>query len=63
MAVIVLQAVMVDSSDVTVWYKIGTIALKLDKYQLARHAFEMVTIITQYIQRFSLDVLIKKTIT
>ena len=33
---------MVDSSDVTVWYKVGSIALKIQKYQLARHAFEQV---------------------
>lgn len=32
----------VDESETTVWYKIGTIALKLHNYQLARLGFEQV---------------------
>ncbi len=35
---------MVDSSDVTVWYKVGIVALKLDHYPLASHAFEQVRV-------------------
>ncbi|XP_064634995.1 calcineurin-binding protein cabin-1-like [Lineus longissimus] len=34
-----LEAVNVDSSDVTLWHKIGTTAIKLDNYQLAKFAF------------------------
>ncbi len=34
---------MLDSTDVTVWYKMGILALKLDQYALARHSFEQVT--------------------
>ena len=44
-----LQAVMVDSSDVSVWFQIGQIALKLVNYPLARHAFEMVNNISSLI--------------
>lgn len=36
----VFQAVMLDSTDVSVWYKIGHVALKLLRLPLARHAFE-----------------------
>ncbi|ELU14548.1 hypothetical protein CAPTEDRAFT_199502 [Capitella teleta] len=35
-----LQAVNVDATDVTVWHKIGVIALKLEHFSLARHSFE-----------------------
>ncbi|XP_064599840.1 calcineurin-binding protein cabin-1-like [Liolophura sinensis] len=35
-----LEAVVVDATEVTVWYKIGTLALKLCKYSLARFSFE-----------------------
>ncbi|XP_061174422.1 calcineurin-binding protein cabin-1-like [Saccostrea echinata] len=35
-----IEAVKVDESETTVWYKIGTIALKLHNYQLARLGFE-----------------------
>jgi hypothetical protein len=38
----VFQAVKVDTSEVTVWYKIGTIAMKLHNYSLARLGFEQV---------------------
>ncbi|KAK2183067.1 hypothetical protein NP493_324g00033 [Ridgeia piscesae] len=35
-----LQAVLVDSTDVTVWHKISKLALSLHQYSLARHAYE-----------------------
>ncbi|XP_037679390.1 calcineurin-binding protein cabin-1 [Choloepus didactylus] len=35
-----LQAVMLDSTDVNLWYKIGHVALRLTQVPLARHAFE-----------------------
>ncbi|XP_072455696.1 calcineurin-binding protein cabin-1 [Notamacropus eugenii] len=35
-----LEAVMLDSTDVNLWYKIGCVALKLVCISLARHAFE-----------------------
>ena len=35
-----IEAVAVDDSDVTVWYRIGNIALKIHNYPLARHGFE-----------------------
>uniref|UniRef100_A0AAY4DK15 Calcineurin-binding protein cabin-1 MEF2-binding domain-containing protein n=1 Tax=Denticeps clupeoides TaxID=299321 RepID=A0AAY4DK15_9TELE len=35
-----LQAVMLDSTDVNMWYKIGQVALRLVRVPLARHAFE-----------------------
>lgn len=35
-----LQAVMLDSTDVNLWYKIGHVALRLIRVPLARHAFE-----------------------
>ncbi|XP_048242654.1 calcineurin-binding protein cabin-1-like [Haliotis rufescens] len=35
-----LEAVKIDSSEVTVWYKIGTIGLKIHDYSLSRLAFE-----------------------
>ncbi|XP_007955587.1 calcineurin-binding protein cabin-1, partial [Orycteropus afer afer] len=35
-----LQAVMLDSTDVNLWYKIGHVALRLVRIPLARHAFE-----------------------
>uniref|UniRef100_A0A8C8ZFQ1 Calcineurin binding protein 1 n=1 Tax=Prolemur simus TaxID=1328070 RepID=A0A8C8ZFQ1_PROSS len=35
-----LQAVMLDSTDVNLWYKIGHVALRLVRVPLARHAFE-----------------------
>lgn len=35
-----LQAVMLDSTDVNLWYKIGRVAIKLIRLPLARHAFE-----------------------
>ncbi|XP_068952704.1 calcineurin-binding protein cabin-1 [Petaurus breviceps papuanus] len=35
-----LEAVMLDSTDVNLWYKIGCVALKLVCIPLARHAFE-----------------------
>ncbi|XP_020833225.1 calcineurin-binding protein cabin-1 isoform X2 [Phascolarctos cinereus] len=35
-----LEAVMLDSTDVNLWYKIGRVALKLVCIPLARHAFE-----------------------
>nr|XP_014344546.1 PREDICTED: calcineurin-binding protein cabin-1 [Latimeria chalumnae] len=35
-----LEAVMLDSTDVSLWYKIGRVALKLVRISLARHAFE-----------------------
>lgn len=34
------QAVMLDSTDVNLWYKIGHVALRLTRVPLARHAFE-----------------------
>lgn len=34
------QAVMLDSTDVNLWYKIGHVALRLIRVPLARHAFE-----------------------
>lgn len=40
-----LQAIQIDTSEVTVWYKIGTIALKINNFSLARLGFEQVTII------------------
>ena len=36
------QAVLVDSTDVTVWHKISKLALSLHQYSLARHAYEQV---------------------
>jgi hypothetical protein len=35
-----VQAVMLDSTDVNLWYKIGHVALRLIRLPLARHAFE-----------------------
>ncbi|XP_053326414.1 calcineurin-binding protein cabin-1 isoform X2 [Spea bombifrons] len=35
-----LEAVMLDSTDVNLWYKIGCLALRLVRIPLARHAFE-----------------------
>ncbi|XP_005595446.3 calcineurin-binding protein cabin-1 isoform X4 [Macaca fascicularis] len=35
-----LEAVMLDSTDVNLWYKIGHVALRLIRIPLARHAFE-----------------------
>ncbi|KAF7239787.1 Calcineurin-binding protein cabin-1, partial [Varanus komodoensis] len=35
-----LEAVMLDSTDVNLWYKIGHVALRLTRLPLARHAFE-----------------------
>ncbi|XP_028566665.2 calcineurin-binding protein cabin-1 isoform X2 [Podarcis muralis] len=35
-----LEAVMLDSTDVNLWYKIGHVALRLMRLPLARHAFE-----------------------
>ncbi|CAH2295452.1 calcineurin-binding cabin-1 isoform X2 [Pelobates cultripes] len=35
-----LEAVMLDSTDVNLWYKIGRLALRLVRIPLARHAFE-----------------------
>ncbi|XP_074055765.1 calcineurin-binding protein cabin-1 isoform X2 [Macrotis lagotis] len=35
-----LEAVMLDSTDVNLWYKIGRVALRLVYIPLARHAFE-----------------------
>ena len=37
-----VQAVKIDASEVTVWYKMGTLAKKLHNYPLARLAFEQV---------------------
>jgi len=34
--------VKIDTTEVTVWYKIGTIALKLYNFPLARMGFEQV---------------------
>ncbi|CAL9708600.1 unnamed protein product [Knipowitschia caucasica] len=35
-----LEAVMLDSTDVNMWYKIGLLAVRLIRIPLARHAFE-----------------------
>uniref|UniRef100_K7G598 Calcineurin binding protein 1 n=1 Tax=Pelodiscus sinensis TaxID=13735 RepID=K7G598_PELSI len=35
-----LEAVMLDSTDVNLWYKIGRVAIRLIRMPLARHAFE-----------------------
>ncbi|KAM6954444.1 calcineurin-binding protein cabin-1 [Aplochiton taeniatus] len=35
-----LEAVMLDSTDVNMWYKIGQVAVRLIRIPLARHAFE-----------------------
>ncbi|XP_058014812.1 calcineurin-binding protein cabin-1 isoform X4 [Ahaetulla prasina] len=35
-----LEAVLLDSTDVNLWYKIGHVALRLTRLPLARHAFE-----------------------
>ncbi|XP_018117370.1 calcineurin-binding protein cabin-1 isoform X3 [Xenopus laevis] len=35
-----IEAVMLDSTDVNLWYKIGCLALRLVRIPLARHAFE-----------------------
>ncbi|XP_072355223.1 calcineurin-binding protein cabin-1 isoform X3 [Scyliorhinus torazame] len=35
-----LEAVMLDSTDVNLWYKIGRVAVRLIRVPLARHAFE-----------------------
>ena len=37
-----MQAVNVDSTDVTIWYKLGLVALKLKNFPLAKHAFTQV---------------------
>lgn len=37
---LLFQAVMLDSTDVNMWYKIGQVALRLVRIPLARHAFE-----------------------
>ena len=42
MVLFVYQAVKIDASEVTVWYKMGTVAKKLHNYPLARLAFEQV---------------------
>lgn len=36
------QAVKIDASEVTVWYKMGILATKLNNYPLAKLAFEQV---------------------
>ncbi len=36
------QGVLVDSTDVSLWYKIGCLALQIPNISLARHAFEQV---------------------
>ena len=38
------QAVNVDSTDVSIWYKIGKLAEEIQNYPLARHAYETVNI-------------------
>lgn len=38
--ILLFQAVMLDSTDVNMWYKIGQVALRLVRIPLARHAFE-----------------------
>ncbi|KAG7480660.1 hypothetical protein MATL_G00058640 [Megalops atlanticus] len=35
-----LEAVLLDSTDVSMWYKIGQVAMRLVRIPLARHAFE-----------------------
>lgn len=40
----VFQAVKIDTTEVTVWYKIGTIAKQIYNFPLARMGFEMVII-------------------
>lgn len=37
---VLFQAVILDSTDVNMWYKIGQVALRLVRIPLARHAFE-----------------------
>ena len=39
---LLFQAVKIDASEVTVWYKMGTVAKKLHNYPLAKLAFEQV---------------------
>lgn len=39
--VLVAQAVMLDSTDVNMWYKLGQVALRRVSIPLARHAFEV----------------------
>ena len=41
---IVFQAVKVDGSEVTMWYKMGVLARKLYHYPLARLCFEQVSV-------------------
>lgn len=41
MCMFALQAVMLDSTDVNMWYKMGRLALKKASMPLARHAFEV----------------------
>ena len=43
---------LVDSTDVTVWYKISKLALTLRQYSLARHAYEQV----QYPKRIAVGI-------
>ena len=38
------KAVEVDGSEISVWYKIGLLAIKLCNYPLAQHAFEQVNL-------------------
>jgi hypothetical protein len=35
-----IQAAKIDSTDLSVWYEIGENALKLNKFMIARYAFE-----------------------
>lgn len=42
---IVLQAAEIDKTDVTLWYKIGTIALQLDRFKQASLAFAKVCLL------------------
>ena len=39
-----IQAAAIDDSDVTLWYKIGKLAVKLGNLRLARYSFEQVCI-------------------
>jgi hypothetical protein len=43
-----IQAASIDDSDVTLWYKIGKLAIKLGNLRLARYSFEQVSIIFNY---------------
>lgn len=51
--IVLLQAALIDESDVSLWWRIGDIALKVTNLKLARYSFEKVRIL-QHFSRFKM---------